>query len=140
MSTVDLRSRQHNAETNASSAAMSAPAAAAPQRRVRKPSRAWSMKQAVSQDAPSGLQHNAMLDIYSEPASLRSTGIICTIGPKTKSPEMITELRKAGLNVVRMNFSHGSYEYHGEVCASHRARSAPRRATTICAHTRRAGR
>ena len=73
------------------------------------------MKQSVSQDAPSTLQHNAALDIYSEPASLRSTAIICTIGPKTKSPEAITELRKAGLNVVRMNFSHGSYEYHGAV-------------------------
>jgi pyruvate kinase len=32
------------------------------------------------------------------------------IGPKTNSVEKINELRKAGLNVVRMNFSHGSYE------------------------------
>lgn len=32
------------------------------------------------------------------------------IGPKTNSVEMITQLRNAGLNVVRMNFSHGSYE------------------------------
>jgi pyruvate kinase len=47
--------------------------------------------------------------------NLRRTSIICTIGPKTNSPEAINKLRKAGLNVVRMNFSHGSYEYHQSV-------------------------
>lgn len=31
-------------------------------------------------------------------------------GPNTNSVEMITQLRNAGLNVVRMNFSHGTYE------------------------------
>jgi pyruvate kinase len=36
-------------------------------------------------------------------------------GPKTNSPEKINMLRKAGCNVVRMNFSHGSYEYHQSV-------------------------
>jgi pyruvate kinase len=45
----------------------------------------------------------------------RRTSIICTIGPKTNSVEKINALRKAGLNVVRMNFSHGSYEYHQSV-------------------------
>ena len=44
--------------------------------------------------------------------NLRRTSIICTIGPKTNSVEAINKLRDAGLNVVRMNFSHGSYEYH----------------------------
>lgn len=45
----------------------------------------------------------------------RRTSIICTIGPKTNSVEAINKLRTAGLNVVRMNFSHGSYEYHQSV-------------------------
>lgn len=45
----------------------------------------------------------------------RRTSIICTIGPKTNSVEKINMLRKAGLNVVRMNFSHGAYEYHQSV-------------------------
>ena len=45
----------------------------------------------------------------------RRTSIICTIGPKTNSVDAINKLRKAGLNVVRMNFSHGSYEYHQSV-------------------------
>lgn len=46
---------------------------------------------------------------------LRKTSIIGTIGPTTNSVETITELRKAGLNIIRMNFSHGSYEYHESV-------------------------
>ncbi|EDO15053.1 hypothetical protein Kpol_367p8 [Vanderwaltozyma polyspora DSM 70294] len=46
---------------------------------------------------------------------LRRTAIIGTIGPKTNNPETLVALRKAGLNVVRMNFSHGSYEYHQSV-------------------------
>ena len=76
--------------------------------------------QALSQDAKCVLDHNSNLDIYSDPAAVRGTGIICTIGPKTKAPEKISMLRECGLNIVRMNFSHGSYEYHGEVIAAAR--------------------
>ena len=43
---------------------------------------------------------------------LRRTSIIGTIGPKTNLAEMLVKLRKAGLNIARMNFSHGLYEYH----------------------------
>jgi len=52
---------------------------------------------------------------YLPPKNHRRTSIICTIGPKTNSVERINMLRRAGLNVVRMNFSHGSYEYHQSV-------------------------
>lgn len=52
---------------------------------------------------------------YMPPKNYRRTSIIGTIGPKTNSPEKMNMLRKAGLNVVRMNFSHGSYEYHQSV-------------------------
>ncbi|RYC59850.1 hypothetical protein CHU98_g6373 [Xylaria longipes] len=52
---------------------------------------------------------------YSPEHNYRRSSIICTIGPKTNSVEAINTLRKAGLNVVRMNFSHGSYEYHQSV-------------------------
>jgi pyruvate kinase len=46
---------------------------------------------------------------YSPEHNYRRSSIICTIGPKTNSVEAINQLRDAGLNVVRMNFSHGSY-------------------------------
>ncbi|KAG9314278.1 pyruvate kinase [Chiua virens] len=46
---------------------------------------------------------------------LRKTAIIATIGPNTNTVEKLTALRRAGVNVVRMNFSHGSYDYHQSV-------------------------
>jgi pyruvate kinase len=58
---------------------------------------------------------------YTPERNLRRTSIICTIGPKTNSVEAINRLRTAGLNVVRMNFSHGSYEYHQSVIDNARA-------------------
>ncbi|KAI8070700.1 pyruvate kinase [Gongronella butleri] len=63
----------------------------------------------------SSLQRVAQMDVDMPPTRSRKSSIVCTIGPKTNSVEMITQLRNAGLNVVRMNFSHGSYEYHQSV-------------------------
>ncbi len=44
----------------------------------------------------------------------KRTKIVATIGPKTSSEEMLTKLLKSGLNVIRMNFSHGDFEEHQE--------------------------
>ena len=38
------------------------------------------------------------------------TKIVCTIGPGTNTPEMLEKLLKAGMNVCRMNFSHGDHK------------------------------
>ena len=46
---------------------------------------------------------------------MRKTKIICTIGPKTANPEMLLRLVKEGMNVARLNMSHGSWEWHQEV-------------------------
>ncbi|MBU9721143.1 MULTISPECIES: pyruvate kinase [Bacillaceae] len=44
---------------------------------------------------------------------MRKTKIVCTIGPASESIEQLTDLMKAGMNVSRLNFSHGDYEEHG---------------------------
>ena len=43
------------------------------------------------------------------------TKIVATIGPASKSPEIIRQMVNAGMNVARLNFSHGSYEDHAEM-------------------------
>ena len=42
--------------------------------------------------------------------NLRKTKIVCTIGPASESEEMLTNLIENGMNVARINFSHGGYE------------------------------
>ncbi len=42
----------------------------------------------------------------------RNAKIVCTVGPATDSPESIRELVEAGMDVARLNFSHGTHEDH----------------------------
>ncbi len=44
---------------------------------------------------------------------MRKTKIVCTIGPASESKEVMTQLVEAGMNVMRLNFSHGDYDEHG---------------------------
>ncbi|ALM57300.1 MULTISPECIES: pyruvate kinase [Staphylococcus] len=43
---------------------------------------------------------------------MRKTKIVCTIGPASESEEMLEKLMKAGMNVARLNFSHGDHAEH----------------------------
>ncbi len=45
---------------------------------------------------------------------MRYTRIIATIGPATATPEKIEELAKMGVNICRLNFSHGDHAFHGK--------------------------
>lgn len=49
---------------------------------------------------------------------MRKSKIICTIGPATSSREMLMAMYKAGMNVVRLNMSHGTHEGHEEIIKS----------------------
>jgi pyruvate kinase len=51
------------------------------------------------------------------------TKLVCTIGPASDSPEMLEKMIMAGLNVARLNFSHGDFDTHGKVIRKIRAAS-----------------
>lgn len=52
---------------------------------------------------------------------MKKTKIICTIGPASESPEMLRQLAEAGMDVARLNFSHGDYGSHKKVVDAVRA-------------------
>lgn len=58
---------------------------------------------------------------YSSP---RKVKIVCTLGPSSSSLEQLTELIRAGLDVARLNFSHGSHEFHRGLVANIRKAAA----------------
>ena len=46
---------------------------------------------------------------------MRRTKIVCTLGPATNDVEVMKQLIRNGLDAARINFSHGTYETHGEI-------------------------
>ncbi len=49
------------------------------------------------------------------------TKIVCTIGPASRSTEALRRLAEAGMDVMRLNFSHGSHDEHAAVVSAVRA-------------------
>lgn len=43
---------------------------------------------------------------------MRRAKIVCTLGPASSSPEKLRQLIEAGMDVARLNFSHGDHETH----------------------------
>src|SRR3954447_8813712 len=52
---------------------------------------------------------------------MRSTKIVATIGPASRSPEMLERMIREGMDVARLNFAHGTPEDHAETVAMVRA-------------------
>ena len=55
------------------------------------------------------------------PFPAHKTKIVCTIGPASDSPEILERMIRAGMNVARLNFSHGDFESHAETIQKIRA-------------------
>lgn len=56
-------------------------------------------------------------------APARKARIVCTIGPSSQDPQTLRQLILAGMNVARLNFSHGTHETHSAVYANIRQAS-----------------
>jgi len=55
---------------------------------------------------------------------IHHTKIVATIGPASSSPAVMRQMLRAGMNVARLNFSHGKYEDHAQCIANLRAAAA----------------
>ena len=54
---------------------------------------------------------------------MRRTKMVCTIGPSSSAPGVLRELIVAGMDVARLNFSHGAHDFHRETCQAIRSLS-----------------
>lgn len=61
------------------------------------------------------LNERSLPSMWVKPRFQRKTKIVCTIGPSSNTPEMIAKLAEAGMNVARLNMSHGDHASHRKV-------------------------
>lgn len=66
----------------------------------------------MSTTKPQPLSHESPFHFEKAPRACR---IVCTIGPSSNSPEILEDMLLSGMNIARLNFSHGSYTSHAAV-------------------------
>lgn len=71
------------------------------------------------------------VDVGAHGANVRRAKIICTVGPSCNSELALRDLMRLGMDVARLNFSHGTHEEHGRVIERLR-RAAEKEGRTIC--------
>merc|ERR1712165_293106 len=74
--------------------------------------------QALARESGTMVEYLSSLRILSRTSHIRLSGIVCTIGPVSRAPEFLFKMIDSGMNVARMNFSHGSHEYHAQTIAN----------------------
>jgi len=74
--------------------------------------------QAKAREAGTMVEYLSSLRILSRTSHIRLSGIVCTIGPVSRAPDFLFKMIDSGMNVARMNFSHGSHEYHAQTIAN----------------------
>ncbi|EMG19694.1 pyruvate kinase, barrel domain protein [Leptospira interrogans serovar Copenhageni str. LT2050] len=72
----------------------------------------------------------------SESSVFRKTKIICTIGPATSDKKMIQALAEAGMNVARLNMSHGNHDFHRSIIRNIKSLNKDVLKTSDCDFTR----
>jgi len=78
-------------------------------------------RQFLASNAETFMDNRCLLDIDSSPPTFRGTKIVCTIGPASRSVDVLKEMIRAGMDVARLNFSHGDHDYHRQTIANIRA-------------------
>ncbi len=79
-------------------------------------------------DGHQGREHGRRAGIWAFPGTVlcvsRRTKIIATLGPASADPVIISQMVEAGMDVARLNFSHGTYESHAALISAVRAAAA----------------
>merc|ERR1719334_3017539 len=70
--------------------------------------------QQKARESATQVEYVSNLNMYSTANKMRLSGVVCTIGPVSRDPQVLLQLIENGMNVARMNFSHGTHEYHAQ--------------------------
>lgn len=77
-----------------------------------------------AQLASTTVDYLSELHILSRATKIKLSGIVCTLGPVSQAVDVLVPMIDSGMNIARMNFSHGDHKYHAKTIANVRAACA----------------